>query len=74
MSGTGRACTPRSRDAAAQFGGLHYVVNNAGVVTMRLADLTDEEWDFVVDINLKGQFIVTQLAIPLLAQRTRPPW
>jgi glucose 1-dehydrogenase/3-oxoacyl-[acyl-carrier protein] reductase len=55
-------------DAAAQLGGLNYLVNNAGVVTMRgLADLTDEDWDFVVDTNLKGQFIVTQLAIPLLA-------
>jgi NAD(P)-dependent dehydrogenase (short-subunit alcohol dehydrogenase family) len=54
--------------AAARLGGLNYLVNNAGVVTMRgLADLTDEDWDFVVDTNLKGQFIVTQLAIPLLA-------
>jgi NAD(P)-dependent dehydrogenase (short-subunit alcohol dehydrogenase family) len=53
---------------AKRFGGLNYLVNNAGVVTMRgLDDLTDEDWDFVVDINLKGQFIVTQLAAPLLA-------
>jgi NAD(P)-dependent dehydrogenase (short-subunit alcohol dehydrogenase family) len=51
-----------------QFGRLNYLVNNAGVVTMRgLADLTDDDWDYVVDINLKGQFIVTQLAAPLLA-------
>jgi glucose 1-dehydrogenase/3-oxoacyl-[acyl-carrier protein] reductase len=59
------------QDALAQteseLGGLNYVVNNAGVVTMNgLADLTDEEWDFVVDVNLKGQFIVAQLAAPLL--------
>jgi glucose 1-dehydrogenase/3-oxoacyl-[acyl-carrier protein] reductase len=55
-------------DTAAQLGGLNYLVNNAGVVTMHgLADLTDEDWDFVVDTNLKGQFIVTQLAAPLLA-------
>jgi glucose 1-dehydrogenase/3-oxoacyl-[acyl-carrier protein] reductase len=55
-------------DAASQLGGLNYLVNNAGVVTMQgLADLTDEDWDFVVDTNLKGQFIVTQLAAPLLA-------
>jgi NAD(P)-dependent dehydrogenase (short-subunit alcohol dehydrogenase family) len=53
------------------FGALNYVVNNAGVVTMSgLADLTDAEWDFVVDINLKGQFIVTQLAAPLLELST----
>jgi NAD(P)-dependent dehydrogenase (short-subunit alcohol dehydrogenase family) len=46
-----------------QLGGLHLVVNNAGVVTMSDLDhLTDDEWDFVVDVNLKGQFIVAQVA------------
>jgi NAD(P)-dependent dehydrogenase (short-subunit alcohol dehydrogenase family) len=45
------------------FGPLHYLVNNAGVVTMTsLENLTDEEWDQVVDVNMKGPFIVTQLA------------
>lgn len=33
-----------------------------------LANLTDQDWDLVVDTNLKGQFIVTQLAAPLLAR------
>lgn len=51
-----------------QFGHLNYLVNNAGVLTTRgLTDLTDEDWDFVVDINLKGQFIVTRLAAPFLS-------
>lgn len=54
--------------AVDQFGTLNYVVNNAGVVTMHgLDDLTDDEWDFVIDVNLKGQFIVAQLAAPFLA-------
>ena len=45
------------------FGGLDLVVNNAGVVTMSGLDaVTDDEWDFVVDINLKGPFIVAQTA------------
>lgn len=57
--------------AASDFGELNYLVNNAGVVTMHgLDELTDEEWDFVVDINLKGQFIVSQLAAPYLAAAT----
>ena len=55
---------------AGRWGGLNYLVNNAGVVTMRsLEDLTDDDWDLVVDVNLKGQFIVTQLAARLLAER-----
>jgi NAD(P)-dependent dehydrogenase (short-subunit alcohol dehydrogenase family) len=49
--------------AVDQLGGLHLVVNNAGVITMSDLDhLTDDEWDFVVDVNLKGQFIVAQVA------------
>jgi glucose 1-dehydrogenase/3-oxoacyl-[acyl-carrier protein] reductase len=54
-----------------RWGAVNYVVNNAGIVTMSsLANVTDEEWDLVVDINLKGQFIVTQEAAPLLARST----
>ncbi|MBA3877069.1 MAG: short-chain dehydrogenase [Anaerolinea sp.] len=51
------------------FGRLNYLVNNAGLVTMhRLEDLDDEAWDLVVDVNLKGQFVVTQLAATHLRQ------
>ena len=51
-----------------ELGALHLVVNNAGVVTMTGLDtLTDEEWDFVVDVNLKGQFIVAQVASRAIA-------
>jgi glucose 1-dehydrogenase/3-oxoacyl-[acyl-carrier protein] reductase len=54
-----------------QWGALNYVVNNAGIVTMSsLANVTDAEWDLVVDVNLKGQFIVTQVAAPVLARAT----
>lgn len=39
------------------------VVNNAGVSrTAYLADLTEEDWDAVVDTNLKGVFLVAQQA------------
>jgi glucose 1-dehydrogenase/3-oxoacyl-[acyl-carrier protein] reductase len=52
-----------------RWGMMHYLVNNAGLVTMdSLADLTDEHWNLVLDVNLKGQFIVTQLAAPLLSR------
>jgi NAD(P)-dependent dehydrogenase (short-subunit alcohol dehydrogenase family) len=54
-----------------KWGALNYVVNNAGIVTMSsLANVTDAEWDLVVDVNLKGQFIVTQVAAPILARAT----
>jgi NAD(P)-dependent dehydrogenase (short-subunit alcohol dehydrogenase family) len=49
------------------FGSVSYLVNNAGVVTMTsFADLTEEEWDLVVDVNLKGQFMVAQVVAPAI--------
>jgi len=60
-------------DAAAElaverFGALHLLVNNAGVVTSHSFDtLTEEAWDFVVDVNLKGQFLVAQSLAPHIA-------
>ena len=45
------------------FGGLDLLVNNAGVQTWKpLLDVTEEEWDLVIDTNLKGCFLCTQQA------------
>jgi NAD(P)-dependent dehydrogenase (short-subunit alcohol dehydrogenase family) len=46
-----------------RFGRLDVHVNNAGVQTWKpLLDVTEDEWDFVVDTNLKGCFLGTQAA------------
>jgi NAD(P)-dependent dehydrogenase (short-subunit alcohol dehydrogenase family) len=42
-------------------------VNNAGVVRRsRFAELTEEEWDLVVDTNLKGMQLVRQEVAPAI--------
>lgn len=47
----------------AEFGRLDILVNNAGIQTWKpLLDLTEEEWDRVLDVNLKGCFLCTQRA------------
>jgi NAD(P)-dependent dehydrogenase (short-subunit alcohol dehydrogenase family) len=53
--------------AAAALGGIDYLVNNAGLVTMSsFEQTTDEEWDLVMDVNCRGMFVVTQEALPYL--------
>lgn len=45
------------------FGGLQIVVNNAGVVRDRmLFNLTDDDWDLVVKVHLRGHFLLTRNA------------
>jgi len=46
-----------------QFGGLDVVVNNAGVSdTKAVLDYTDDDWDNIVQTNLKGAWVVAQEA------------
>jgi NAD(P)-dependent dehydrogenase (short-subunit alcohol dehydrogenase family) len=47
----------------ARFGRIDVHVNNAGVQTWKpLLDVTEAEWDLVIDTNLKGCFLCTQAA------------
>lgn len=45
------------------FGNLHVVVNNAGILRDRvLANMTEEEWDAVINVHLKGTFAPSRWA------------
>jgi NAD(P)-dependent dehydrogenase (short-subunit alcohol dehydrogenase family) len=49
--------------AVATFGDLHVVVNNAGVIRdAMLVNMTEEQFDLVVDVHLRGAFSVTRAA------------
>lgn len=53
------------RVAIEEYGRLDILFNNAGIVLVRTTiDTTEEEWDRVVDINLKGVFLGSKYAIP----------
>ncbi|WP_106180158.1 3-oxoacyl-ACP reductase [Prauserella shujinwangii] len=47
--------------ATEHFGDLHVVVNNAGFVRDRMVfSMSDEEWDSVVRVHLRGHFLLTR--------------
>ena len=52
-----------------RFGGLDVLVNSAGVgISGRVEDLPAKQLDLQLDVNLRGLFLVTQAAIPLLRE------
>ena len=54
------------------FGGLHVLVNNAGIgLTKDLEDITLQEWRRVHAIDLDGVFLGCKLAVPLIARTVR---
>jgi len=58
------------RAIKAEFGKLDILVNNAGITRDGLlSKLTEEEWDQVMAVNLKGVFNCTQFAAEMMAER-----
>ena len=52
-----------SARSSAKLGGLHILVNNAGIIRRNNAiDFTEADWDAVLDVNLKSVFFLSQAA------------
>lgn len=55
------------RAAVDAFGTIHILLNNAGVLRPTpVEDISEEEYDLVVDVNMKGCFLCSREVIPLM--------
>ncbi len=55
-----------------EFGRLDILVNNAGMFFgAKFEELTEEQWDHIMNVNLKSQFLCAQSAAPMMKRQGR---
>lgn len=60
-------CAAMAEEIKKKFGHLDILVNNAGALSDKtLKNMTKDQWNLVISINLNGTFNVTKSALPLL--------
>ena len=53
-----------------RFGGLDVLYNNAGIILGKpLVEMTEDEWDRILGVNLRGTFLTMRELVPLMAGR-----
>lgn len=58
------------KDALDKFGKINILVNNAGIAEFKaFLEMTEEEWDKTLDINLKGYFLCAQACAKEMAKQ-----
>jgi len=56
-------------EAVKKFGGLDIMVNNAGIVEYKsIQEMTEEDWQRTIDIDLKGVYLCSKVAIEKIAK------
>ena len=54
----------------AEFGSVDILVNNAGITRdMLMRRITDEQWDDVIAVNLRGTFLVTRAFVESMRKK-----
>jgi 3-oxoacyl-[acyl-carrier protein] reductase len=69
MDVTDRATVEAAAEKVRGFGAISILVNNAGINKPTDFDqVTDSDWDSILDANLKGPFVCSQVFLPLLKE------
>jgi len=63
-----KACRRAVKQVTEAFGHIDILVNCAGVIVRKdVVELSEEEWDRVIDVSLKGTFLMSKYVIPHMA-------
>jgi NAD(P)-dependent dehydrogenase (short-subunit alcohol dehydrogenase family) len=55
--------------AVADFGRIDILFNNAGIIRRAtVVDLSEEDWDRVIDVNVKSVFLMSHFVVPIMAR------
>jgi NAD(P)-dependent dehydrogenase (short-subunit alcohol dehydrogenase family) len=58
--------------AVDELGGLHVLINNAGILRDKMSfNMTEEEWDSVINVHLKGHFVTSRFAASYWRQQSK---
>ena len=62
-------CQRAVQHTVREFGGIHILFNNAGIIRRAsVLDLSVEDWDRVMAVNLKSMFLMSRAVIPIMLQ------
>ena len=62
-------CQRVVESAVAEFGRIDILFNNAGIIRRAtVVDLSEEDWDRVIDVNVKSVFLMSHFVVPLMLQ------
>jgi glucose 1-dehydrogenase len=63
-------CTSLIEEAVKRFGRINVLVNNAGIsgVSEKINEISTNDWNYVIDVNLKGAFLCTREALKHMIQ------
>ncbi|MGO9127341.1 MAG: SDR family NAD(P)-dependent oxidoreductase [Terriglobales bacterium] len=62
-------CERAVRRTVSEFGGIHVLFNNAGIIRRAsVVELSEEDWDRVMAVNVKSMFLMSRLVVPIMAK------
>ncbi len=62
-------CRKAAESIARDFSRIDVLFNNAGVINRKnILQMTEKEWDFVLDVNLKGVYLLSRSVIPFMVR------